>query len=125
MRLPTIAVVLAVCAALTACATHTTTAGKDFDTSKVAEIRKGITTSKDLVAMFGQPYRTTVKSESEVLWLFSWAKGTSKSSMGWTSPNVKTMGYKKNLTVLLNADVVVNYTLDEGPFERDSRDGKR
>jgi len=45
--------------------------------------------------------------------------------MGWTSENVKTEGYKKKLEVLIKNGVVVNYTLDEGPFQVESREGSK
>ena len=114
-----------VCASLGGCVTRTTTAGSEFDASKITSIKKGVTTSDELVGLLGKPLSKSVKSEDEVLWTYSWVKATSKTSMGWTSPNVTTGGYKKNLEVLIKNGTVVNYTYDEGPFHIETREGSK
>lgn len=107
------------------CATATSTVGTDFDGAKVSEIKKGVTTSSELVALFGPPTSKSVKSETDVEWVFSWATATAKASMGWTAPDVKTKGYKKTLSVLVRNDVVVNFAYDEGPFESHTHGGSK
>ncbi len=123
-KLPSILLSL-ICVALIGCATRTTTTGREFDTSKVGDIKKGTTTSDELVGLLGQPFSKSVKSEDEVIWNYSWVKATSTTSMGWSSPNIRTEGTKKNLEVLIKNGVVVNYTLDEGPFQIDTREGRK
>ncbi len=114
-----------ICVSLIGCATRTNISGNDFDTSKVAEIKKGVTTSDELLSLLGKPFDKSVKSEDEVIWLYDWAKATSNVSMGWSSPNIVTDGYEKKLQVLIKNGVVVNYVLDEGPFHRESREGSK
>ena len=114
-----------ICVALIGCATRTTTSGRDFDASKLGDIRKGVTTGDELVGLLGEPFSKSVKSEDEVIWYYSWVKATSRASLGWSSPNVKTEGYKKRLEVLIKNGVVVNYTFDEGPFQIESREGSK
>jgi outer membrane protein assembly factor BamE (lipoprotein component of BamABCDE complex) len=125
MRKATYIVLSLICATLMGCATATSTVGRDFDNTKVAEIKKGVTTTSELIAMFGQPFSKSVKSADEEEWTFSWAKATSKMTMGWGANNVKTIGYKKNLNVLIRGDLVINYTYDEGPFEQSTREGSK
>ena len=114
-----------VCVSLIGCATRTYTGGSEFDTSKVADIKKGVTTSDQLLSLLGKPFDKSVKSEDEVLWVYDWVKTTSKTSMGWSSPNIVNDGYEKKLQVLIKNGVVVNYTLDEGPFHNESREGNK
>jgi hypothetical protein len=114
-----------ICVALIGCATRTTTTGREFDASKLGDIKKKVTTSDELVGLLGQPFSKSVKSEDEVIWYYSWVKATSTARMGWNTPNVKTEGYKKNLEVLIKNGVIVNYTFDEGPFQIESREGSK
>ena len=114
---------LLVCALLAGCVTRTNIAGSDFDTSKIAGIKKGVTTSDELVNLMGKPYDKSVKSEDAVVWSYVWQKNTEKTSVGWNSPNVVIDGYQKKLEVLIKNGVVANYVLDEGPFHRESKEG--
>ena len=114
-----------ICMTLIGCVTRTTITGREFDASKIGDIKKTVTTVDELIGLLGQPFSKSVKSEDEMIWYYSWVKATSKASMGWTSTNVKTEGYKKNLEVLIKNGVVVNYTLDEGPFQVESREGSK
>jgi hypothetical protein len=113
------------CVTLIGCATRTTTSGSDFDTSKVANITKGVTTSDELQNLLGKPYNKSVKSADEVVWLYDWAKVTATTSMGWSSPNIVADGYEKKLEVLIKNGVVVNYVLDEGPFHQENKEGSK
>lgn len=98
--------------------------GRDFDATKVKEIKNGITTANTLVDLLGQPYSKTVKSEDEVTWLYTWATSMVTSihydPTKKVNPKTKIVGHKKNLTILLKADVVVNFVYDEGPFEKET-----
>ena len=93
----------------------------DFDGTKVSQIKKGTTTANELVSLLGQPYTKSVKTATEVEWVYTWAKATAKVSFG----TIKTTGQKKNLSVLLTDNVVVNYAYDEGPFEQTTRQGSK
>jgi hypothetical protein len=125
MRTALYIVLSLICCTVVGCATATSTAGRDFDSTKVNEIKKGVTSTNELVAMFGQPYSKSVHSANEVEWLYTWAKATSKTSMGWAAPNVTTVGYKKTLSVLVRDDIVINYVYDEGPFGQSTREGSK
>ena len=114
-----------ICVALIGCVTRTTTTGTDFDASKIGDIKKGVTTTEELVGLLGQPFSKSVKSADEVIWYYTRVKATSTASLGWNSPNIKTEGHKKNLELLIKDGVVVNYTFDEGPFQIESREGSK
>jgi len=114
-----------ICVSLIGCATRTNISGSDFDISKAAAIKKGVTTTDELISLLGQPYDKSVKSADEVIWLYEWAKATSTASMGWNSPNIVTDGYEKKLQILIKNGVVENYVLDEGPYHRESREGSK
>src|ERR1022692_1584931 len=90
-----------ICVALIGCTTRTTTTGREFDASKLGDIKKGVTTSDELVGLLGKAFSKSVKSEEEVIWYYSWVKATFTARMGWSTPHVKTDGYKKNLEVLI------------------------
>lgn len=112
-----------ICLALVGCATRITTVGSEFDSSKISSIKKGATTSDELVELLGQPFSKSVHSEDGVIWLYTWVKATTKTSMGWISPNISTEGHKKKLEVLIKNGVVVNYVFVEGPFHTESKEG--
>ncbi len=114
-----------ICVALIGCATRTTTTGRDFDASKIGDIKKGVTTTEAVIGLLGQPFSKSVKSEDEVIWYYTSVKATSTASLGWNTPNIKTEGHKKNLELLIKNGLVVNYTLDEGPFQVESREGTK
>ncbi len=125
MRTATYITLSLICSMMIGCATATSTAGRDFDGTKVADIQKGVTTTKQLIAMFGEPYSKQVHSAEEVEWVYSWATATAKATSAFVSSSVKTKGYEKTLKLLIKDDVVVNYTYLEGPFERDTRSGTK
>ena len=114
-----------VCMTLIGCVTRTTITGREFDASKIGDIKKTVTTVDELIGLIGQPFSKSVKSEDEVIWYYTRVKATSTTSLGWNSPNIKTEGHKKNLELLIKNGVVVNYTLDEGPFQVESREGSK
>ena len=109
-------------AALVGCSTTVTeTSGTNFDTAKVAEIKKGVTTVDELVALLGQPFSKSVKTETDAEWVYSWMKTTVTVTSGWSVGNFHTLGHKKRLSVLVRNDVVINYVYDEGPFESNTK----
>jgi outer membrane protein assembly factor BamE (lipoprotein component of BamABCDE complex) len=112
--------VLCISAALLGCATAHSTAGRDFDDSKVSLIVKGKTTTADLIAMFGQPYSKRPQGDDDQIWTYSYADATAHAQAGpFGVRNVDTTGYKKNLFIIIKSDNTVrNFTLDEGPLDR-------
>jgi outer membrane protein assembly factor BamE (lipoprotein component of BamABCDE complex) len=103
------------------CATSTATSGRDFDSSKVSQIQKGVTTTEQLVQMFGPPYSKTVKSETDEEWSFQYAVATAQARAGVLGDmKVNTVGHQKTLSVLVRDGVVINYTFNEGPIEAKS-----
>ena len=81
-------------------------AGRDFDTSKVSQIKKGETTEADLTGWFGKPTNRSVTSEGRTI--LNWAHYKSHLS---PTGNVQS----KTLTVMLGSDgKVANFTSSGG-----------
>jgi hypothetical protein len=106
---------LSVFVALAGCGTTTTT-GNKFDASKIHDIRKGVTTSAELIKLLGQPLRQSVESADETIWEYAWEKMTSETSSGSDGPVVTTAGDKKTLAVFIRKGVVINYVYKDDPF---------
>lgn len=119
------ALIVLTCLTLVGCATRTDIAGSEFDTSKIPNIKKGVTTSDELLSLLGNPGEKSVRTADEVVWKYEWIKSTSRTTMGWTGPNVVVNGYQKSLQVLIKEGVVVNYSMYEGPFHKESLDGRK
>lgn len=121
-----------ICAMLMGCAMEmvTVTDGTHFTSTQVYEIKKGVTTTSELIAMFGQPYSKLVKSTDEAEWLFRYVTVTSPTSFISTSaPNSNIAwhnanGYRKLLKVFIRNDVVIDYEYNEEPFYRMGTDRK-
>lgn len=99
---------------ISACATSNYTVGKDFPSENVLKIERGMTTSKDIVALFGEPFSKSVVSENEEKWLYTYSSGTAKAQSYIVSMKVETTGTQKTLDLLLQDEVVVNFTFTEG-----------
>ena len=106
---------LLIVTALAGCGTTKTT-GRDFDASKIHDIKKGVTTSNELVGLLGQPLSKTVKSAGGEVWEYSWKKTTSSTTTGSDGPVTTTKGDLKTLEVLIMNGVVVNYAYKDDPF---------
>jgi outer membrane protein assembly factor BamE (lipoprotein component of BamABCDE complex) len=103
--------------ALAGCSTGTTkTTGHDFDTSKIHDIKKGVTTSNELVHLLGQPLSKSVESANVAVWEYSWKKTTTRATTSSGDAVITTDGDQKTLAVLIRNGVVVNYTYKDDPF---------
>jgi hypothetical protein len=102
--------------ALVGCASKTINSGREFDVAKIGEIKKGVTTSDELIGLLGQPLTKSVQSADVVVWNYSWKEGTATTNQGSDGPVVTSQGDKKTLDVLIQNNVVENYTYKESPF---------
>jgi hypothetical protein len=103
-------------AALFGCASRTITSGREFDVAKIGEIKKGITTSEELVSLLGKPLTKSVHSADEVTWNYSWKNGTATTTQGPDGPVVTSQGDRKTLEVRIRNGVVENYSYNDDPF---------
>lgn len=111
---------LALCLVFCGCSTVQSTSGRDFDSSKVSQIVKGKTTSNDILEMFGRPAYKQPEMDDAERWSYSFVT-TTNVVKDILVPHSDITGYKKNLNILFNKDkVVVNYTMDEGPIDKQS-----
>jgi outer membrane protein assembly factor BamE (lipoprotein component of BamABCDE complex) len=114
---------LVLCLGIWGCATAESTGGRDFDSSQVSQIVKGKTTSDEILKMFGPPSYKQPEVDDAERWSYSYVTETNQihNSFGLKE---EITGYKKNLNLLLNKDkIVVNYTLDEGPIDKQTITG--
>lgn len=104
-------------AILAGCGTSTKkTAGRDFDSSKIQDIKKGVTTSNELVHLLGEPLSKSAKSATEAVWEYSWKETTSRATTSSGDAVITTKGDQKTLVVLIKNGVVANYTYKDDPF---------
>jgi len=103
-------------AALVGCASRTITSGREFDVAKIGEIKKGVTTSDQLMSLLGDPLTRSVPSADQVIWNYSWKKGTATTTRGPDGPVVTSQGDRKTLEVVLRNGVVENYSYNDDPF---------
>jgi len=96
---------------LAACATSSYSVGKPFPSDQVATIKKGETTTTEILAKFGEPFSKSAISATQEKWLYSYVEGSANVNLG----QVKSTGTQKTLDLLLDNEIVVNYTFTEGP----------
>jgi outer membrane protein assembly factor BamE (lipoprotein component of BamABCDE complex) len=108
------------CLVLSGCSTMTdhATSGRDFDETKISQIKKRTTTADAIVALYGEPDTKQIVSDNQVMWHYTYLTTEHKTHSGMFIPTVDTTtGYKKNLDVLLQDDVVVNFTYVKVPIQ--------
>jgi outer membrane protein assembly factor BamE (lipoprotein component of BamABCDE complex) len=111
---------LALCLVFCSCTTVKSTSGRDFDSSKVSQVVKGKTTSNEILEMFGRPSYKQPEMDDAERWSYSFVT-TTNVVKDLLVPHSDITGYKKSLNILFNKDkVVVNYTMDEGPIDKES-----
>lgn len=109
--------------ALAGCASGNYSVGNDFASDKVANIEKGATTAEQLKTWFGEPYSKTPISATQTKWMYIHTKGSTKVQSYLVTAKVETTGTQKTLDLLLENDVVVNYTFSEGPTTQMNANG--
>ena len=107
-----VGIILLVVASLTMVGCAST--GKQFDDSKISQIRKGETTESELIQLFGPPRsRTTVITDSRANTVLTWMYSEATLDGKVFIPIVGHMmsgheGKAKHLRVVLNSDGKVN-----------------
>jgi hypothetical protein len=97
------------------CATSTYLAGSAFNASVVPRIRKGVTTTSQILHWLGEPYDQKHLSATEKMWLYTWARPAADPNVvPFGHRNIGTSGYKRTLWLYIKDDIVINYTYEEG-----------
>ncbi len=117
MKTVFMSVIFILCAFLVGgCATGATS-GKKFDVSKAAEIKKGVTTKTDILAMFGEP-NTKSQSPYGESWSYSYTEtkgldifGTLKYAYGIEKAKMDMSS--QSLSITFKGDIVGNYSTNE------------
>jgi len=120
MKTTSRSLLLLLCVLLTACSTikDRVTTGRDFDESKVSQIKKGVTTAEGIVALYGEPDAKEIVSPNQVMWHYTYLMEDHKIHSGMFIPEVEqTTGYKKRLDILLQDNTVINFTYVKAPVQ--------
>lgn len=96
--------------------------GRDYvvfcQCSKVSQIKKKVTTADGVVALYGEPDTKEIVSSKQVMWHYTFLKTEHVTRSGVFALTVETTtGYKKELDILLQNDVVVNFTYVKVPIQ--------
>ena len=96
--------------------TMVTASGKKFDMDRASEIKKGVTTKNDVLAMFGEPFSKSQSSYGDS-WSYSYSEGSidqvaalksvygiGKATMGMSS---------QSLQITFKGDIVQDYSTQE------------
>jgi hypothetical protein len=97
------------------CATAPYTTGGEFSSSVVPRIKKGITTTSQILHWLGEPNNKKPVSATETMWLYAWSRPAANANVvPFGHRTIGTSGYKKTLWLIIRNDVVVSYTYEEG-----------
>src|SRR6266567_7253821 len=91
--------------------------GRNFDESKVSQIKKSETTEAELVQMFGAPEHRTLNSEGQTIltWMYSQSNVKGQSFIPFAGPFMGGTDTKmKSLNVTLLNDKVVSFSSTGG-----------
>lgn len=108
------------CVVLCGCSTMTNRVktGRDFDETKVSQIKKGVTAADGIVTLYGEPDTKEIVSANQVMWHYTYLTEEHKTHSGMFLPVVeRTTGYRKNLDILLQDDIVINFTYVKVPIQ--------
>jgi outer membrane protein assembly factor BamE (lipoprotein component of BamABCDE complex) len=97
------------------CATSTSSTGNEFSSSVVPRIKKGFTTTSQVLRWLGEPYSKEPVSSNEIIWLYNWSRPTADLNVvPFGHRNIGTSGYRKTLWLTIKDGIVVNYIYEEG-----------
>lgn len=111
---------LLLCVTVSGCSTITdhATSGRDFDETKVSQIKKGVTMADGVIALYGEPDTKEILSANQVMWHYTYLTTEHKTHSGMFMPMVETTtGYRKELDLLLQDDIVVNLSYVKVPIQ--------
>lgn len=92
-----------------------TVGGKKFDMSRASEIKKGVTTKTDILAMLGEPNSKSQSSYGES-WNYFYSESRASSLTAFKAAwggRAKVDMASQNLTIMFNGDVVQDYFANE------------
>ena len=81
--------------------------GKQFTAEQVSQIKKNITTTSDLISIFGEPVLKSVLSETDEKWIYTYTGGTASAQV--YTAKVKSNISTHMLDILISSNVVVNF----------------
>lgn len=98
--------------------------GKPIDQNKISQIKEGVTTEQEVIAILGNPYMKTLSSDGEIIMLYQYTKVKNRASNFIPVVNVFSSGMdmrQQMLTILINKDgKVEKYTMNDSASEINS-----
>ena len=88
--------------------------GFDFPSENINKIVKGITTSDELVELFGGPLVKSEVSEDEEIWRYSSITGIKTEQTGFLTDEVQSTRQHKMLDIRLKNGTVTDFSYTEG-----------
>lgn len=108
---------LLLCLVLSGCAT----VGTRIEQDKVQQIKEGVTTAQEAIALLGEPFSKTITSDGKVIMMYQYTKVKSKPSNFIPIVNILSGGVdmeQQILQILINQDgVVEKYILSDTDSE--------
>lgn len=93
------------------------TVGKNIDQNKVNQIKEGVTTEQEIIAILGVPYMKTLSSDGKTIMLYQYTKVKNRTSNFIPVANMFVSGMdmrQQMLTILIGKDgKVEKYTLND------------
>lgn len=90
--------------------------GREFNTAKIPQIQKGITTGAELVAWFGEPYSKAVDDDGTEHLIWIHAVTTSHAQSYILSMKVQTDMKGQRLIATVKEGKVTSYSFSDGPL---------
>lgn len=93
------------------------TSGTKIDQDKLTQIKKGVTTEQEVIAILGNPHTKTLSSDGKIIMFYQYVKVKNRASNFIPVVNIMTGGLdmqQQMLTVLVGVDgKVEQYTLND------------
>lgn len=99
------------------------TNGTYFNPANVNQIKKGVTTADQVVSLFGEPNEKEILSPDQIMWHYNYQSVTNSVTRDGWYPVIsqemgnKTEGFDQKLDILLQNDIVINFSSVKAPIE--------
>jgi hypothetical protein len=98
------------------CASAEMSSGQYFDSSKVKDIKKNITTKSNIENLFGTPFSKKISDNDEETWNYYYSLTKSEANSFLFMTKVNTEGNTKMLSISFKNNIVASYNYTETPI---------
>lgn len=103
------------------CASVRYNTGKEFDETKMALIKKNVTTKNDILELFGEPISKTITNDGLETWTYQHVLTTSNATVIIIYVQTSGSSQLKNLTIKFTNNIVTDYQYTTSITELGSR----